>query len=134
MPKNAFYLAALLLMISSANISAKVKLTEYPADDPRIEYTGRTLADGNGKVRYDWSGVWFRVRFTGPYLAMKCSDTKSSWFNLWVDKEMGPEADRKFLAGAKDTLIVLAEGLGRGEHEVTIHIIADRLGNGRKSI
>ena len=90
-----------------------------PASDSRIEYTGRTLVKGQDVI-YDWSGVYFRVKFNGPYLAMKCTDSKNSWFNLWVDKEMSPEADRTFMIGAKDTLIVLAEGLGKGEHEVIL--------------
>lgn len=93
--------------------------TETPASDSRIEYTGRVIRNGND-VSYDWSGVYFRVKFTGPYLAMKCSDTKNSWFNLWTDKAMDPQEDRKFLVGAKDTLIVLAEGLGKGEHEIIL--------------
>lgn len=98
------------------------KIKEYnetPASDQRIEYTGRTLVK-DGNVSYDWSGVYFRVKFNGPYLAMKCSDTKNSWFNLWIDKEMTPEADRKFMVAAEDTLIVLAEGLGKGEHEIIL--------------
>ncbi len=108
-------------MASVADLSAKKakEFIETPASDSRIEYTGRTVADGND-VSYDWSGVYVRVRFSGPYLAMKCSDTKNCWFNLWIDREMGPEADRKFLVGAKDTLVVLAEGLGKGEHEVIL--------------
>ncbi len=103
------------------NLSAKkeAEKIETPASDPRIEYIGRTLTDGKD-VSYDWSGVYFRVKFTGPYLAMKCSDSKNCWFNLWTDKEMGPEADRVFMVGAKDTLVVLAEGLGKGEHEVIL--------------
>lgn len=111
----------LVLAVSGMSLSAKknVTLTETPANDSRVEYTGRTLVEGTDVV-YDWSGVYFRVRFSGPYLAMKCSDTKNCWFNLWTDKEMSPEADRKFLVGAKDTLVVLAEGLGKGEHEVIL--------------
>ena len=110
-----------LSLAAAAEVSAK-KAKEYietPASDSRIEYTGRTLTKGSD-VSYDWSGVYFRVRFNGPYLAVKCSDSKNSWFNLWVDKEMTPQADRKFIVAAKDTLIVLAEGLGKGEHEVIL--------------
>ncbi len=92
---------------------------ETPGSDSRIEYTGRTEVKGND-VSYDWSGVYFRVRFNGPSLSVKCSDTKNSWFNLWVDKEMNPQADRTFKVTAKDTVIVLAEGLGKGEHEVIL--------------
>lgn len=97
----------------------KTKTVETPASDSRIEYTGRAIKTGS-EVSYDWSGVYCRVRFNGPSLAMKCSDTKNSWFNLWIDKEMSPKADRVFLVGAKDTLIILAEGLGKGTHEVIL--------------
>lgn len=113
-------MTALALSITAETSAKKAKeITETPASDSRIEYTGRTLTEGT-EVSYDWSGVYFRVRFNGPYLAMRCSDTKNTWFNQWTDKEMTPQADRVFMAGAKDTLIVLAEGLGKGEHEVIL--------------
>ena len=112
---------AILGLAFSTDLSAKKtkELIETPASDSRIEYTGRTLVNGD-EVTYDWSGVYFRVKFNGPYLAMKCSDTKNCWFNLWVDKEMSPKADKVFMVGAADTLVVLAEGLGKGEHEVIL--------------
>ena len=121
MNKPLIILTAAILMTFSSGMDAKKarELTETPASDSRIEYTGRTVVN-DGDVSYDWSGVYMRVRFNGPYLAMKCSDTKNTWFNLWTDKEMSPEADRKFMIGAKDTLVVLAEGLGKGEHEVIL--------------
>ena len=121
MNKPLIILTAAILMTLSPGMDAKKtrELTETPATDSRIEYTGRTVVN-DGDVSYDWSGVYMRVRFNGPYLAMKCSDTKNSWFNLWIDKEMCPEADRKFLVAAKDTVIILAEGLGKGEHEVIL--------------
>ena len=121
MRRHIFILLAGLGLIASTDLSAK-KTKEYietPASDSRIEYTGRILTEGS-KVSYDWSGVYFRVKFNGPYLAMKCSDTKNCWFNLWIDKEMAPEADRKFIVAAKDTLVVLADDLGKGEHEVIL--------------
>lgn len=121
MKKIIMILMAGLGLAASTDLSAR-KVKEYietPATDTRIEYTGRTLTEGTD-VTYDWSGVYFRVKFNGPYLAVKCSDTRNSWFNLWVDKEMSPEADKKFMIGAKDTLVVLAEGLGKGEHEVIL--------------
>ena len=121
MRKSITILMTVLALVISADLGAKKtkELIETPASDSRIEYTGRTLVEGSD-VTYDWSGVYFRVKFNGPYLAMKCSDTQNCWFNLWIDKEMGPEADRKFMVGAKDTLVVLAEGLGKGEHEIIL--------------
>ena len=121
MYKSLSIIMAVIALTLSADLSAKKtkELIETPASDSRIEFTGRTLVEGTD-VSYDWSGVYFRVKFNGPYLAMKCSDSKNCWFNLWVDKEMTPQADRKFLVAAKDTVIVLAEGLGKGEHEVIL--------------
>lgn len=121
MKRTLTIITAVLCMAAASDMSAKKtrQTTETPASDPRIEFTGRILTEGTD-VTYDWSGVYFRVKFTGPYLAMKCSDTKNCWFNQWTDKEMSPEADRTFLVGAKDTIIVLAEGLGKGEHEVIL--------------
>ena len=121
MRKSLILLSAVIGFAFSTNLSAKQPQTpiETAASDSRIEYTGRTLVNGT-EVSYDWAGVYFRVKFNGPYLAMKCSDTKNCWFNLWIDKEMSPVADKKFMIGAKDTLVVLADGLGKGEHEVIL--------------
>lgn len=121
MKQTLTIIAAIICMAATSEMSAKKtrQTVETPASDPRIEFTGRTLTEGTD-VTYDWSGVYFRVKFNGPYLAMKCSDTKNCWFNQWTDKEMSPEADRKFMVGAKDTLVILAEGLGKGEHEVIL--------------
>ena len=119
MKAKTVFLAIVMMSATLTSFGKTAQKTETPASDSRIEYTGRVIRNGND-VSYDWSGVYFRVKFTGPYLAMKCSDTKNSWFNLWTDKAMGPQEDRKFLVGAKDTLIVLAEGLGKGEHEIIL--------------
>lgn len=121
MCKKICILMAVLGLAFSTDLSArKAKATiETPASDSRIEYTGRTLVNGDD-VSYDWSGVYFRIRFNGPSLKMKCSDTKNCWFNLWTDKEMTPKADKVFIVGAADTLVVLADGLGKGEHEVIL--------------
>ena len=121
MRRSITILMAVLGLVISADLGAKKtkELIETPASDSRIEYTGRTLTEGSA-VSYDWAGVYVRVKFNGPYLAMKCSDTHNCWFNLWVDKEMTPVADKKFMVGAKDTLVVLAEGLGKGEHEIIL--------------
>lgn len=118
--KFIVFMTVVTLLSSSELLAKKVKENiETPASDSRIEYTGRVVVNGN-EVAYDWSGVYFRVKFNGSYLAMKCSDSKNSWFNLWIDKEMCSKEDRKFIVATKDTLIVLAEGLGKGEHEVIL--------------
>ena len=93
MHKRILLFAAAIVLTLSANLYAKQpkEHIETPASDSRIEYTGRTYVNGP-EVSYDWSGVYFRVKFNGTYLAMRCSDTKSNWFNMWVDKEISPVA------------------------------------------
>lgn len=124
-PNNMYRKFSILLatisMFFLTGLDAKTRKStvETPAADPRIEYTGRTLVE-DSDVSYDWSGVYVRVRFNGPSIAVRCSDTHNSWFNLWIDSEMEPTADKKFIVAAKDTVITLADGLGKGEHEIIL--------------
>ena len=118
--KRIVLIGLMLISLSATTQARKAKTPVHtPASDSRIEYTGRTVVNGED-VSYDWSGVYCRIRFNGPSLAVRCSDSGNSWFNVWVDKEMDPKEDSRFLINRKDTVIVLAEGLGKGEHEVII--------------
>ena len=103
----------------SINSNAKNPIIETKASDTRIEYTGRTLKTNEG-VSFDWSGVYARIRFEGKSLSLKCSDTKGNWFNVWIDKEMQNQEDKKFFVCSKDTLINIVDKLSKGPHEVII--------------
>ena len=109
--------AAMLSSLSTA--SAGRELTETTASDSRIGYCGRTVTDSSG-VSFDWSGVSVRIRFTGPYIALTCSDTKANYFNVWVDSGFSEKEDFVIKTSGKDTTIVLAENLGKGEHEILL--------------
>ena len=113
--------AFLSIFIFTGNAQAAGKKTEtvVPANDSRIEYTGRTCVNGEN-VSYDWSGTYFRVRFSGESLSMRCSDTGGDWFNVWIDKEMAPVEDARLFISGADTTVVLAKGLGKGVHEVLV--------------
>ena len=122
--KNPFYclIGATLCLAAPLTTSAaqgKDNFTRTDAADSRISYTGRTLAEG-GNVSFDWSGVYARIRFTGPYFAVKCSDTKANYFNVWIDSPYSEKADIVIRTAGKDTTIVLAGKLGKGEHEVIL--------------
>jgi len=78
-----------------------------------VRYVGRTQTKG-GDVSFDWSGTSFECRFTGGSLAMRVSDTKKNYYNLTVD---GRDAGVVTTFGT-DSVVVLAEKLGRGEHTV----------------
>ena len=62
-------MAAMVLLAS--NMVAEV----IPAADSRVTFVGRTLVE-NGDVSFDWTGVYFRIAFTGKSLSMCASDIK----------------------------------------------------------
>lgn len=94
-----------------------IKVTE--ASDGKITYVGRVHKE-NGNVSFDWSGVMAKVKFTGRHLAIRCSDTKANYFNVWIDKEPSRTEDMVIRTSGNDTTIVIADKLGKGEHQVTI--------------
>lgn len=104
------YLLTLLLACGCCALRAQGH-AEFPASAPEIRYVGRTLTTDEG-VDFDWSGTSFECRFTGRSFAVRATDTKKNYYNLTVD---GHDAGTVALCG-RDTLIVLASGLGRGEH------------------
>lgn len=93
----------------------KNPLHHIPASDSRIAFVGRILSEG-GNVSFDWSGVSFSVNFTGTYIAVRCSDTKANYFNVWIDRKPDEKEDFVIRTAGKDTVIVLAENLDRGRH------------------
>ena len=109
---------AAVLMPSDAFARKKAPVpVAFPASSSEVVYTGRTLVHAD-TVGMSWSGVYGHVRFTGPSLTMDCRSDAKAILNVWVDKEMGAEADAKVTVLKSDTTVVLAAGLGKGEHEV----------------
>lgn len=98
---------------------SSLSLNTFDASDSRISYIGRTLSDGRN-VSFDWSGTMMKIRFAGSYLAIRCSDTKANYFNVWVDHIPGPEADNVIRTCGPDTVVVIAENAGNGVHDVVL--------------
>ena len=109
---NRRLIFAVLALLCAGAVSAQ-KRTEVPAASSEVRYVGRTQTNG-GDVSFDWSGTCFECRFTGGSLAMRVSDTKKNYYNLTVD---GRDAGVVTTFGT-DSVVVLAEKLGRGEHTV----------------
>lgn len=106
MKRQLITFAALIMAALSLQAAPKSKVTK--ADDSRIVYVGRTLVQ-NGEVSFDWSAVTARTCFEGQYLAMKCSDTKKNYYNVWIDSDVtGAEVDKVIYTTGTDTLIVIA--------------------------
>ena len=105
--RNLVLSIALTCMLFCGNASARV-IREFhtPASDSRVTYVGRVLKDG-GNVSFDWTGVTVRISFGGSYLAMKASDTKANYYDIWIDKEPCAEADRTIKVSGEDSTYVL---------------------------
>lgn len=118
----ALFISALLCLNLSAAKKNDIKIVTS-ASDGRITYVGRTLVSGN-EVSFDWTGTYVRFAFEGEYFALKISDTKKDYFNVWIDRPVsGGEADKVVAFEGKDTLIVLydaAPSKGKKSHTLTI--------------
>lgn len=109
------FLFSAVVILLSFNAFAEV----MPASDSRVTYVGRTLVEGNN-VSFDWTGVYFRVAFTGKSLSMRVSDTKwdatpemaatrHNYFNVWIDAPMSAEPHRIIEVASLDTIIELID-------------------------
>jgi hypothetical protein len=109
------FLFSAVVILLSFNAVAEI----MPASDSRVTYVGRTLVEGND-VSFDWTGVYFRVAFTGKSLSMRVSDTKwdatpemaatrHNYFNVWIDAPMSAEPHRIIEVASLDTIIELID-------------------------
>lgn len=107
MRKLTIVLASACVLLCGSISARDVREYTTPASDSRITYVGRTLTE-DGRVSFDWSGVYARIRFQGSYLAMTASDTKANWYDVWIDKEPCAVADMTIRISGSDSTYVLA--------------------------
>jgi lysophospholipase L1-like esterase len=102
-------IAFILCLCLSANlyIWSAQKPVVIKANSNSITYTGRTETLPDGSVRYDWVGVYLQTYFTGGSIAVRISETKYSYYNVFIDNNW----IEKIKFSGKDTLITLAHGL-----------------------
>ena len=123
--KKILFMAAMVLLAS--NMVAEV----IPAADSRVTFVGRTLVE-NGDVSFDWTGVYFRIAFTGKSLSMRASDikwdtttemaaTRHNYFNVWIDAPMSAEPHRIIEVASMDTIIELIDPVYLKKSKVKVH-------------
>ena len=83
------------------------KFKELPGNFPMVRYTGRVVKADDGSVSFDWSGTYAELKFTGGFLAIRVSDTRKSYYNVFIN---GQRVNVVSTFG-KDSVIVLAAGL-----------------------
>ncbi len=109
-------LIVLLSLMFATDLLFAEGYRELPASTPEIAYTGRIKKGNNGSVSFNWSGTYLEFKFYGEYCAVKVSDTKKNFYNLFIDGE-----ERGVITTfGKDSIIVLAQSLPIGEHSVKL--------------
>lgn len=88
----------------------------FSPSDPSVTYVGRTFIQDK-KVSFDWAGVYFRFRFTGTSLSLKISDTKSNYYDVFLNDSWHSKVNFR----GQDTIIHLFCNLDPGVHSVSIH-------------
>ena len=117
--KRMFTAALALLLIFNLEANGET----VKADDGRITFIGRTRTV-EGAVSFDWTGVYFRVRFQGSCLSFKVSDTKKDYYNVWLDSPMDKAPDKVIAVHGRDTTITI----------FTAEELSARYGKGRKAL
>lgn len=107
-------LISLLLMAGASGAMAKNVF--YKASSPEIRYVGRTIADKDGKVSFDWAGTYFStdVSSTGN-VYLRISDSGESYYNIFVDGNR-----TGVIHVTSDTLVRVASGLSPAAHSLKI--------------
>ena len=105
---TAFLRCALLLAAGTAE-ARKTQMHFTPATAPEIRFVGRSATGPDGERSFDWSGTYFTFRFEGRRCAMRASDTKRNYYNIFID---GRRHGTVAVAGG-DTTILLADGLSQ---------------------
>lgn len=109
-------LFALLALLSCFSLFAEETVG---GSDPRIFIEGRTLKNGSDAA-FDWSGTTVRIKFNGTSLRMRYSDSKLSYYNVWVDIPSSATGQKILTICGEDTTLVIADKLKKGAHEVIL--------------
>ena len=111
---STLFLGAVLCCAHGVNAKSTDK--EVRGDDAAVRYTGRTQVSDDGSVTFDWVGTYFETKLTGGKLAVKLSETGTSYYNVFVDNKL----HRVVKACGKDTVIDFVSGVGRNAHALRI--------------
>lgn len=113
MKRQILFLALLLTVVSVS--ATRIDYTHLHRDG--VSFTGRTLANVDGSVSYDWTGTYLQTDFTGGAIAIEISETKKTWHNLFID---GRFVRRFAVEGKQPQRIVLADNLSKGTHRLRL--------------
>lgn len=102
-------------IMAGAQTRESLRYRALPGNDPNVEYVGRT-AENNGSVSFDWTGVHLRTQVSGGYLAVKMTDTKGDYYDLFIDGQFA-----KTFKVSSDTVVTLVSGAASKTHRVLLY-------------
>ena len=95
--------------------AAQSKKQFIDATNPAIRYVGRIDFSDKQNPSFDWPGVYIQFQFTGTSCALKMSDTRHDYFQVFVD-----DLPAKVMKVTSDTVLVIADNLKNKLHQVQI--------------
>ncbi len=114
---TALALASLLLAACVSSRAAAAGAVVVGADNPAIQYSGRSAGLGTPVVTFGYSGARMRLRFDGTSVSMRMDDDSGlNYAMAWIDGKPG----QKFRLDAKDGVYPLAAGQAPGAHTVEV--------------
>lgn len=115
---KAIYRCLLLLAVICFSESL-VSAEKVDASDSRITWVGRASFEYGGSVRFDWTGVYCRIRLTGDTLRIHISDTKRNYYNVYIDRLMSDEPSQVITTQADSTYTFVMRK-GKKVHDVVL--------------
>ncbi len=107
------YRAIVVSLLLFTVLTAAIKVS---STDSRIEYFGRVDKSVESQVRFSWSGIHFRFRFTGTSLTLHFNDHPNR-YAVFIDGEEYPI----ITTDTSNINYPVSSDLTEGTHEVLVH-------------
>jgi len=113
------YRATFMVCIFVVFQKSLVFAEKVDASDSRITWIGRTAFEYDGSVRFDWTGVYCRIRLKGDNLRIYVSDSGRNFYNVYIDTPMS-SAPTSVWEIKGDTVFNLSLCKGKKIHNIVL--------------
>lgn len=106
-----------ILLFALSFLSATAFADSFSATSSDISFTGRTLANADGSVSYDWVGVYMQTQFEGTSVSVVIGGTGTVFHNVFID---GKLTEKIKVEGNERQTVLLASKLKKGTHTLRL--------------
>ncbi len=106
----------MVVAIISVTVLSQKQQNYHPAHSLGFNFLGRVDTAHAEGVRYDWSGVQVRFRFTGDRLGLHFTGGERNYFNVFIGGEL-----KEVVHSPGDTTLFVNGIRGNGPHEVIFY-------------